>query len=306
MPIVSETAPGAGASTSTEISRSRREFLRPTTTSTHLPHPRTHAAHPDALAHSRKLRRASKSAGRANTANPADSRAAHDERSNALGTYVVSPAPYPRPVAYSAGYPRARTLSAFASSPPPIHPLRAGVRCVVLLPRLRTRTPSFRHGGTAEYRARAGPHDATPRPPILIYRIKIGAAACLRPFPTQARIRVAASVLLSPRVVARDSHRESRRIRSVGAHQSCRCADETFDANDEGDGDSIGSGDSNEDAEDSDAASMGSFISDHGSSDNEQDDVMYGEDGEEDEQSEAMSGEEAAAREIFGSDDESA
>ncbi|KAJ7692770.1 hypothetical protein B0H17DRAFT_1200346 [Mycena rosella] len=41
---------------------------------------------------------------------------------------------------------------------------------------------------------------------------------------------------------------------------------------------------------------MGSFISDHGTLDNEQDDAMYGEDGEDDEQSEAMSEEEDPER----------
>ncbi|KAF7336360.1 hypothetical protein MVEN_02184500 [Mycena venus] len=67
---------------------------------------------------------------------------------------------------------------------------------------------------------------------------------------------------------------------------------ETSDADDEGDGDSIGSKDSDEDTELSDAASMASFIShDHGASDDEQDDDMYGED---DEQADAMSAEEDA------------
>ncbi|KAJ7640624.1 hypothetical protein B0H17DRAFT_1339263 [Mycena rosella] len=88
------------------------------------------------------------SAGRANPANPANSRAVHNECSNVLGASIVSPAPYPRPAPSHtpAVSPRSRTLFTLASSPPPIHPLQAGIWCVVLLPRLPTRTP---RSGTA-------------------------------------------------------------------------------------------------------------------------------------------------------------
>ncbi|KAF7335014.1 hypothetical protein MVEN_02251600 [Mycena venus] len=86
----------------------------------------------------------------------------------------------------------------------------------------------------------------------------------------------------------------ARAQRSQGADQVIQAVEGLMmqDLLDDGKTDSIGSEDSDEDTELSDAASMASFIShDHGASDDEQDDGMYGED---DEQADAMSTEEDA------------